>query len=465
MCGCAARSPATAARIRSGHVYFSLKDEGARIEAVIWKGAFGRLRFKPEDGLEVIATGKITTYPGSSKYQIVIDEPRAGGRRRADGAAGGAQEEARRRRPVRRGAQEAAAVSAARHRRHHLAHRRGDPRHSASACPTAFRAMCWCGRCGCRARPARAEVAAAIAGFNALKPGGPIPRPDVLIVARGGGSLEDLWGFNEEIVARAAAASEIPLISAVGHETDWTLIDLVADRRAPTPTAAAEMIVPVRAELIAETEDLGARLIGAGAAFHRAAAQRGARARARHPGARCVACPAAAAVRFGRRAAAEGAARERARPSRAIRARSRRGTCRLRCAQESNAVASVINVSLIARERALDAFIEVRIARVEVLAAVARRARLSRRAGARVRAGARCGRRAGALGASGRGRGPARDRVRGWNRAGDRGRRQPRRSGAAAARAADRAVCSADAKVNSAGWQARVRRTMLRQPP
>ena len=111
------------------------------------------------------------------------------------------------------------------------------------------------------------EVAAAIAGFNALKPGGPIPRPDVLIVARGGGSLEDLWGFNEEIVVRAAAASKIPLVSAVGHETDFTLIDLVADRRAPTPTAAAEMIVPVRAELIAETEDLGARLIGAALRF------------------------------------------------------------------------------------------------------------------------------------------------------------------------------------------------------
>ncbi len=246
----------------SGHVYFSLKDEGARIEAVIWKGVFGRLRFKPEDGLEVIATGKITTYPGSSKYQIVIDglEPAGVGalmalleERKKKLAAEGLFDEERKKPlpylPRVIGVITSPTGAVIRDILHRLSDR--FPRH----------VLVWPVRVqGDACAP---EVAAAIAGFNALKPGGPIPRPDVLIVARGGGSLEDLWGFNEEIVARAAAASQIPLVSAVGHETDFTLIDLVADRRAPTPTAAAEMIVPVRAELIAETEDLGARLIGA----------------------------------------------------------------------------------------------------------------------------------------------------------------------------------------------------------
>ncbi len=250
----------------SGHVYFSLKDEGARIEAVIWKGVFGRIRFKPEDGLEVIATGKITTYPGSSKYQIVIDglEPAGVGalmalleeRKKKLQAEGLFDEERKQPLPYLPrviGVITSPTGAVIRDILHRLSDR--FPRH----------VLVWPVRV--QGEACAPEVAAAIAGFNALKPGGPIPRPDVLIVARGGGSLEDLWGFNEEIVARAVAASKIPLVSAVGHETDFTLIDLVADRRAPTPTAAAEMIVPVRAELIAETEDFGARLIGSALRF------------------------------------------------------------------------------------------------------------------------------------------------------------------------------------------------------
>jgi exodeoxyribonuclease VII large subunit len=250
----------------SGHVYFSLKDEGARIEAVIWKGVFGRIRFKPEDGLEVIATGKITTYPGSSKYQIVIDglEPAGVGalmalleeRKKKLQAEGLFDEERKQPLPYLPrviGVITSPTGAVIRDILHRLSDR--FPRH----------VLVWPVRV--QGETCAPEVAAAIAGFNAMKPGGPIPRPDVLIVARGGGSLEDLWGFNEEIVARAAAASKIPLVSAVGHETDFTLIDLVADRRAPTPTAAAEMIVPVRAELIVETGDLGARLIGAALRF------------------------------------------------------------------------------------------------------------------------------------------------------------------------------------------------------
>ena len=233
----------------SGHCYFALKDEGAKIEAVIWRTAFGRMRLKPEEGLEVIVTGRLTTYPGQSKYQIVIETLEPAGL----GALMALLEE-RKKKLAAEGLFDAARKQLLpflpeRDRRRHLADRRGHPRHPASAR---------------RPLPApRARVAGARAGRRLGRGGrrrhprlqracadGRDPRPDLLIVARGGGSLEDLWSFNEEIVVRAAAASMIPLISAVGHETDVTLIDFAADVRAPTPTAAAEMAVPVRAELL-----------------------------------------------------------------------------------------------------------------------------------------------------------------------------------------------------------------------
>ena len=261
MSACAGKSRAIKGPHSSGHAYFTLKDDKARIEAVIWRLTFQRLRFKPQEGSRSIATGKLTTFPGSSKYQIVIESARAGRRRRADGAARGAAEEARRRGPFRRGAEEAPPLPAAHHRRRHLADRRRDPRHP----PSPRRPLPGAGPGLAGAGPGRdlgGEVAAAIRGFNAA-PGGRLPQPDLIIVARGGGSLEDLWGFNDEIVVRAAAASAIPLISAVGHETDFDALDFVADRRAPTPTAAAEMAVPVRSELIAAMGDLSARHYGA----------------------------------------------------------------------------------------------------------------------------------------------------------------------------------------------------------
>jgi exodeoxyribonuclease VII large subunit len=245
----------------SGHVYFSLKDASARIDAVIWKGNFQRLRFKPEEGLEVVATGRITTYAGKSAYQIVIEQLEPAGigalmalleERKKKLAAEGLFDEARKKPlpflPRIIGVVTSPTGAVIRDILHRLSDR--FPRH----------VLVWPVRV--QGESSAAEVAAAIEGFNALAPGGTPPRPDVLIVARGGGSLEDLWGFNEEIVARAAAASKIPLVSAVGHETDFTLIDFVADRRAPTPTAAAELIVPVRSELVAMTESHGARLVG-----------------------------------------------------------------------------------------------------------------------------------------------------------------------------------------------------------
>ncbi|RDE10643.1 exodeoxyribonuclease VII large subunit [Pelagibacterium lacus] len=245
-------------RHSSGHSYFTLKDDGAVIDAVVWKGSYQRLTFKPEEGLEVIATGRLTTYPRSSKYQIVIEQIEPAGA----GALMALLEERRkkllaeglfapeRKRPLPYLPQVIGVITSPTGAViRDILHRLDDrfPSH----------VIVWPVRV--QGETCAPEVTAAIDGFNALSPDGPIPRPDLLIVARGGGSIEDLWGFNEESVVRAVARSAIPVISAVGHETDITLIDYVADKRAPTPTGAAEMAVPVRAELIAYVEDLGTR--------------------------------------------------------------------------------------------------------------------------------------------------------------------------------------------------------------
>ncbi|AZO56321.1 MULTISPECIES: exodeoxyribonuclease VII large subunit [unclassified Mesorhizobium] len=243
----------------SGHAYFALKDDRARLDAVVWKGTMSRLKFRPEEGMEVIATGKLTTYPGKSNYQIVIDNLEPAGA----GALMALLEERKRR------LQAEGLFDAGRKRRlpfmprvigvvtsptgsviRDIIHRIKDrfPLH----------VLVWPVRV--QGDTASAEVTNAVTGFNALAWDSPIQRPDLLIVARGGGSLEDLWGFNDEALARAVAASDIPVISAVGHETDWTLIDLVADVRAPTPTGAAEIAVPVKADLEATLASLGARL-------------------------------------------------------------------------------------------------------------------------------------------------------------------------------------------------------------
>ncbi len=246
----------------SGHCYFSLKDSAAKIDAVIWKGVYGRMRVKPEEGLEVIATGKVTTFPGKSAYQIIVEaiEPAGAGalmalleERRRKLAAEGLFDAARKQiipyLPDVIGVITSPTGAVIRDILHRIADRFPRP------------VLVWPARV--QGETSAAEIAAAINGFNALPEGGGIPRPSVIIVARGGGSLEDLWSFNEEIVVRAAAGSMIPLISAVGHETDWTLIDHAADLRAPTPTGAAEMCVPVRADLVTQTADLGRRQAGA----------------------------------------------------------------------------------------------------------------------------------------------------------------------------------------------------------
>jgi exodeoxyribonuclease VII large subunit len=246
-------------RPASGHVYFALKDDRASLDAVTWKGQLAKMQIRPEEGMEVVATGRMTTFPGQSKYQMIVDDlaPAGAGalmamleKRRAMLAAEGLFDPARKRPipyfPGVIGVVTSPSGAVIRDILHRLRDRFPRP------------VLIW--PVAVQGQNCAAEVAAAIAGFNALPKGGPIPRPDVIIVARGGGSLEDLWGFNEEIVVRAAAGSDIPLISAVGHETDTTLIDHAADLRAPTPTAAAELAVPVRADLIAWADGMDARL-------------------------------------------------------------------------------------------------------------------------------------------------------------------------------------------------------------
>jgi exodeoxyribonuclease VII large subunit len=243
----------------SGHIYLDLKDDRAVIAAVVWKGRATGLAHQPEEGMEVVATGKLTTFPGQSKYQMIIEDiaPAGAGalmamleKRKAALAAEGLFAPERKQPlpylPLIVGVITSPSGAVIRDILHRLRDR--FPR-KVLVWPVAVQ--------GQRCAP---DVAAAIAGFNQFTPGGALPRPDLLIVARGGGSLEDLWGFNEEAVARAAAASDIPLISAVGHETDTTLIDFVSDMRAPTPTAAAELAVPVRMELLAWADQQAARL-------------------------------------------------------------------------------------------------------------------------------------------------------------------------------------------------------------
>ncbi len=249
-------------RAHSGHLYFALKDADAVLDSVCWKGVAANLALKPEDGMEVICSGRITTYSARSKYQIIVDSIELAGegallklieeRKKRLEAEGLFAEELKQPLPYLPdviGVVSSPTGAVIRD----ILHRLGDrfPRH----------VLLW--PVVVQGEGAAEAVAAAIEGFNRLAPKGKVPRPDVLIVARGGGSIEDLMAFNEERVVRAAAASKIPLISAVGHETDVTLIDFVSDRRAPTPTAAAEIAVPVRLELLAGVLDLGSRQVRA----------------------------------------------------------------------------------------------------------------------------------------------------------------------------------------------------------
>jgi exodeoxyribonuclease VII large subunit len=244
----------------SGHQYFALKDEGAKIRAIIWKGVAARVGLKPENGVEVIATGRLTSYPERSEYQLIVERLEYAGAGallariealKVKLAAEGLFERKRALPMLPRiiGVITSAQGAVLQDIKTTIARRFPRP------------ILLW--PVAVQGEAAAGQIAAAIHGFSNLPEGGPIPRPDVLIVARGGGSLEDLMAFNDEAVLRAAAACTIPLISAVGHETDTTLIDFVSDRRAPTPTAAAEMAIPARLELLADLAQKTARLSGA----------------------------------------------------------------------------------------------------------------------------------------------------------------------------------------------------------
>ena len=245
-------------RAASGHVYLALKDENARLDAVMWRGTAGRLSFLPEDGLEVIATGKLTTYPGRSNYQLVIERMEVAGegallallartkaRLEAEGLFAPARKRALPYLPRVIGVVTSPTGAVIRDILHRLADR------------FPVRVLVW--PVLVQGSGAAEQIAAAVRGFSALAPGGTIPRPDLVIVARGGGSVEDLWAFNEEAVVRSIADCSVPVISAVGHETDTTLADFAADMRAPTPTAAAELAVPVHAELANQIAELALR--------------------------------------------------------------------------------------------------------------------------------------------------------------------------------------------------------------
>ncbi len=245
-------------RAASGHLYLCLKDESARLDGVMWRGAAGNLPFRVEDGIEVIASGKLTTYPGRSNYQIVIDRMEVAGegallallaKTKARLEAEGLFDPARKRPipflPRVIGVVTSPTGAVIRDILHRVSDR------------FPIEVLVW--PVLVQGNGAAEQVTAAVNGFSAIQPGGPVPRPDLVIVARGGGSIEDLWAFNEEAVVRAIAASTIPVISAVGHETDTTLADFAADLRAPTPTAAAEQAVPVRAELLNQIAELALR--------------------------------------------------------------------------------------------------------------------------------------------------------------------------------------------------------------
>ena len=242
----------------SGHQYFSLKDETAKIRAIIWKGVVPRAGLRAENGVEVIATGRITSYPERSEYQLIVEKLEYAGTgallARIEALKGKLQAEGifQRKRPLPLLPRVVGVVTSA---------QGAVLQDIKTTILRRFPRQILLWPVPVQGEGAAEKIAAAIKGLNTLS--ADFPQPDVLIVARGGGSLEDLMAFNEEVVVRAAAESRIPLISAVGHETDTTLIDFASDRRAPTPTAAAEMAVPARVELLADLSQRAARLDGA----------------------------------------------------------------------------------------------------------------------------------------------------------------------------------------------------------